>query len=442
MAANRTTSLDLPPVLSQLLGPMTPPVTQPSRPQMPPMQQAFNPANMGMSAGLTTDNAMMPGYAEGGIVDRLSARLVTVDSGQESGGFESYYVDQSGNRLNMYDSGQEGGDTGFYVDASGRQFVPNYYDSGQEGDQFGMPSSGIESFTPSQPMMSTTASSPASSTGPSVDTPPPAPTPRPDLPNVEGSYFNWLMAADPSSGGNLTNYAEGGMVGAGGIPVGGLGAPGMPQGGMPQMAGSGGGNVGLQPGGGQQPMNPQQVEMQIKDFMQRQPQQVAQIQQVIQAGLQAGEITMEDMNMLEQLAMTALQNPEMYPYVRQFAVQQGFAGEEDISPQYDEGLVITALIAARVAKQGGGAPMGGAPMGGAPMEAEPPSFAMGGMVDDKVVRPGDMAAEGGKVKGPGTGTSDSVPIRVSTGEYVIPANVVRMKGKEFFDSMLEKYKDT
>jgi len=298
MAPNSTTSMDLPPVLAQLLGPMTPPVTQSPTSQMPPMQQAFNPAASGLSSGMTQDNAMMP------------------------------------------------------------------------------------------------------------------------------------------------SYAMGGMVGEGGAPVGGLGAPGMPQGGMPQMTGAGGNNVGLQPGGGKQPMNPQQVEMQIKDFMQRQPQQVAQIQQVIQAGLQAGEITMDDMNMLEQLAMTALQNPEMYPYVRQFAIQQGFADEQDISPQYDEGLVITALIAARVAKQMGNAPAGGAPMGGAPAGMELPSFRFGGMVDDKTVRPGDMADEGGKVKGPGTGTSDSVPIRVSTGEYVIPANVVRMKGKEYFDSMLEKYKDT
>lgn len=292
MAPNSTTSMDLPPVLAQLLGPMTPPVTQSPTMQMPPMQQAFNPAASGLSSGMTQDNAMMP------------------------------------------------------------------------------------------------------------------------------------------------SYAMGGMVGAGGMPEGGLGAPGMPQGGMPQMTGAGAGAVGLQEGGAKQPMNPQQVEMQIKEFMQQNPQQVAQIQQVIQAGLQSGEITMEDLNMLEQLATTALQNPEMYPYIRQFAIQQGFAGEQDISPEYDEGLVITVLIATRVAKQGS------APMGGAPAGMEPPSFALGGMVDDKTVRPGDMASEGGKVKGPGTGTSDSVPIRVSTGEYVIPANVVRMKGKEYFDSMLEKYKDT
>jgi hypothetical protein len=32
-----------------------------------------------------------------------------------------------------------------------------------------------------------------------------------------------------------------------------------------------------------------------------------------------------------------------------------------------------------------------------------------------------------------------VLIQAHEGEYVIPAHVVKMKGKEFFDSMLEKY---
>ena len=43
------------------------------------------------------------------------------------------------------------------------------------------------------------------------------------------------------------------------------------------------------------------------------------------------------------------------------------------------------------------------------------------------------------VNGPGTGTSDEVPAMLSNGEYVIPADVVRAKGEEFFDKLLEKY---
>lgn len=55
---------------------------------------------------------------------------------------------------------------------------------------------------------------------------------------------------------------------------------------------------------------------------------------------------------------------------------------------------------------------------------------------------------GGKVVGPGTGTSDSVeavngsngqPIRLSNGEYVIPADVVKKLGTAHFDNLLKKH---
>ena len=44
----------------------------------------------------------------------------------------------------------------------------------------------------------------------------------------------------------------------------------------------------------------------------------------------------------------------------------------------------------------------------------------------------------GKVEGPGTATSDSVPAQLSDGEYVIPANVVRHFGTKHFDNMVKK----
>lgn len=59
-----------------------------------------------------------------------------------------------------------------------------------------------------------------------------------------------------------------------------------------------------------------------------------------------------------------------------------------------------------------------------------------------------MMADGGKVKGPGTGISDEVPalnadngqrIQLSNGEYVIPADVVRKVGEDKFDQLLAKY---
>jgi hypothetical protein len=56
--------------------------------------------------------------------------------------------------------------------------------------------------------------------------------------------------------------------------------------------------------------------------------------------------------------------------------------------------------------------------------------------------------DGGKVKGPGTGTSDSVPavntdngqrIQLSNGEYIIPADVVRKVGEKHFEKLIEKH---
>lgn len=60
----------------------------------------------------------------------------------------------------------------------------------------------------------------------------------------------------------------------------------------------------------------------------------------------------------------------------------------------------------------------------------------------------NLNGEGGTIKGPGTGTSDSVtavnkdtgaPIRLSNGEYIISKDVVEAKGVEFFDRLQAKY---
>lgn len=210
-------------------------------------------------------------------------------------------------------------------------------------------------------------------------------------------------------------FAQGGMVGQNGMPV------------MP---------AGMRNTGGTPRMTPQQMEQQLAAFQKQNPQAIAQIQQALMAGLQSGEITMDELNMMEQLAMTALQNPDMYPYVRNFAIQQGMTTEQDLPPDYDQGLIFVLLLAARAAKgMGGQAPGMG---GGNALQGQQPvmNMATGGFVTMNT-----HAAMGGKVEGPGTETSDSIPIRVSRGEYVIPAHIVKMKGKEFFDSMLEKYKD-
>jgi len=208
-------------------------------------------------------------------------------------------------------------------------------------------------------------------------------------------------------------YAEGGMVGQNGMPM------------RP---------AGMQ-SGQQQAMSPQMMEMQIQEFMRKNPQQVQQITQAIMAGFQSGEITPEELNMAGQLAMTALQNPEMYQYVRQFAIQQGLAGEQDLSPEYDQGLVFVLLLAVRAAQQQTGS------MGGMGTQTGAPEQPVMSMANGGYISMGDNARNGGKVVGPGTGTSDSIPIRVSAGEYVIPAKIVQAKGKDFFDSLLKKYQN-
>ena len=69
------------------------------------------------------------------------------------------------------------------------------------------------------------------------------------------------------------------------------------------------------------------------------------------------------------------------------------------------------------------------------------SAAKGGLASN-----GDLAADGGKVDGPGTGTSDSIPARLSDGEFVFTAKAVRgagdgsrMKGAKKMYEMMNKF---
>jgi hypothetical protein len=197
----------------------------------------------------------------------------------------------------------------------------------------------------------------------------------------------------------VPSYQAGGMIGQGGMPE---------SMGMPPATG-----VGLAPQGqGQGAMSPQVMEMQINQFAAQHPQELAQIKQAIMESMQSGELTPQELNMIVQLATVAAQNPEMYSYVRNFAIQQGIATEQDLPPQYDQGLVFVLLMAARALQGEGGAT-------GQPI----PSMAQGGMT------PQSKKADG------------SVLINAHEGEYVIPKRVVEMKGKEFFDNLVEKYKE-
>lgn len=262
--------------------------------------------------------------------------------------------------------------------------------------------------------------------------PVPAPTTSLDLPPALASI---LSMGSPAPAGALTqpnmgtgmssgmmgqqsfvpSYQAGGMIGAGG---------------MPEPMGVGLAQQGQMPQGG---MTPQMLEMQVNQFASQHPEQIAQIRAAIMEVMQTGELTQQELNMIVQLATVAAQNPEMYPYVRNFAIQQGIATEQDLPQQYDQGLVFVLLLAARALQQD----VGGQNMmqGGTPMMAGGPD------VTASQVSSGAMPsmAKGGEV--PQSKKSDgSVLINAHEGEYVVPAHVVKMKGKEFFDSLVEKYK--
>lgn len=63
------------------------------------------------------------------------------------------------------------------------------------------------------------------------------------------------------------------------------------------------------------------------------------------------------------------------------------------------------------------------------------ALADGGSVDQAIPNRG-MIDTG---LGDGSGIDDTVPIQASDGEYIIPADVVRKKGEEFFDKLIERY---
>jgi len=211
-------------------------------------------------------------------------------------------------------------------------------------------------------------------------------------------------------------YADGGMV-----PPAPSAAP--PQAGMaPQQPG-------LAPSGGAAPqrMSLQQLQQEAQKFAQANPQAIQLIRESLMEGVQSGDVTPQQITMLVQMAVAAAQNPELYPRLRQMAIQQDLADEEDLPMQYDQGIVFSLIVAGTAMQQAGGA-MQQAPATPAPQGATA------------------MMKEGGHIPmtrsptGDNTGRADDIPIRVSGGEYVIPKHVVERKGTEFFDKLIGKDK--
>lgn len=206
----------------------------------------------------------------------------------------------------------------------------------------------------------------------------------------------------------MPTYQMGGMVGPGGMPM----RPNM------GMGSAMGGMPGLAPAGAmQQTMTPGQIPAEVQRFVQQHPEQMNQIRMQIEQLVQSGQVTPQELNMIVQMAQAAAQNPALYKQLRMIAIQRGLASPDEISEEFDPGLIFVLLLMG-AAMSGG---MGG--MQGGQMPQMMPSLKKGGMLPS---RNGD--------------DSEAVVAQLHEGEYVIPAHVVRAKGTEFFDKLLEAHK--
>ena len=181
-------------------------------------------------------------------------------------------------------------------------------------------------------------------------------------------------------------FQEGGMVGPGGVPV----RPGLATEGPPPS---------------QTPIDANTMQMQIQNVMAKNPEGVEQIRQVMIESMQNGELTEQELNMLVQLATVTLLNPEIYPQIRKYAIEQGF-GADDLPQEYDQGLIFIILLAAQSLQ-------------GAPQQPRP-NMAVGGALPEN-----------------SPNSDGTIPINAHEGEYVIPKDVVKRKGTDFFDKMIQ-----
>jgi hypothetical protein len=222
---------------------------------------------------------------------------------------------------------------------------------------------------------------------------------------------NFTAPGYTPSGGNTMDFRQGQMTPATQqqYQMGGMVTPQGPQLGAAQQGASP--NLGVQ-----------DVQGEIERLKQENPEVIQQIAQVVMQGIQSGELTMQELNMAVQLATAAMQNPAMWPKLREMAIQQGLAEEQEVPMQYDAGLAASIIIAGQ-SVQGMQAPTGAAPAAA----GQPPEASM---------------AMGGKLPENSKNSDGSIPIIAHEGEYVIPKEVVLRKGTEFFDKLVGKGEKT
>jgi hypothetical protein len=183
--------------------------------------------------------------------------------------------------------------------------------------------------------------------------------------------------------------------------------------------------------------SPEMINMRVNQML-RNPKFAQMVQQTLQPLMQSGELTPQEVQVMGQIAEASLQNPKLYPQLRQFVAQQGMS---PLPPAYDPTTITKILAVTRVLSQAGG---GMAPPGQG--QATPPGQVP--PTDQAQMQNPNGMANGGFLQGPGTGRSDSIgtvnestgqPVKVANGEYVIPEHVVKAKGRDFFDAMLRRY---
>lgn len=204
------------------------------------------------------------------------------------------------------------------------------------------------------------------------------------------------------------SYKTGGLVGVGGVPV----------------------KAAAQQ---TQPMNPQMMQMQVQQIASQNPQAIEQIKTAIQQAMQTGELTMEELSTAVHMAKVALANPALYPQLRQFAIKQGIATEQDLPQDYDQGLLFVLLVAGQAMQNELGAP-------GSPTGQGQPTPQQGAMpAAAPAMRGVPSMQDGGALPQRSTNLDGSIPINAHEGEFVIPKHVVLAKGTDFFNKMIEQY---
>lgn len=212
------------------------------------------------------------------------------------------------------------------------------------------------------------------------------------------------------------------------------GGPMMPNGPLLAMGFAGGGQIaGMGNPGGD--VSPDMINMRVNQML-RNPQFTQMVQQQMQPLMQSGELTPQEVQVMGQIAEASLQNPKLYPQLRQFVAQQGMT---PLPPSFDPTVITKILAISRALAQAGGGMS-------QPGQATPPGQIP--PTDQAQMQNPTGMANGGLLQGPGTGRSDSIgtvnestgqPVKVATGEYVIPEHVVRAKGRDFFDALLRRY---